>query len=71
MELELEELEDFLILFYLKSLYTMKYDITKSFAPAMPTLGKGTNCIKILLSQASCGMCEPLVPMIFLSKALI
>ena len=49
----------------------MKYDITKSFAPAMPTLGKGTNCIKILLSQASCGMCEPLVPMIFLSKALI
>ena len=49
----------------------MKYGITKSFAPALPTLGKGTNCIKILLSQASEDMYEPLVPMIFLSKALI
>ena len=49
----------------------MKYDITKSFAPAMPTLGKGTDCIKILLSQASKDMNEPLFPMIFPSKALI
>ena len=49
----------------------MKYDISNSIAPAMPTLGKGTNCIKILLSQASKDMNEPLVPMIFLSKALI
>ena len=31
----------------------------------MPTLGKGTECIKILLSQASKGIQEPLVPMFF------
>ena len=43
----------------------MKYDITKPTAPAMPTLGKGTECIKILLSQASKDMYEPLVPMFF------
>ena len=43
----------------------MKYDITKPKAPAMPTLGKGTECIKILLSQASKEMHEALVPMLF------
>ena len=43
----------------------MKYDITKPTAPQMPTLGKGTECIKILLSQASKDMHEPLVPMLF------
>ena len=43
----------------------MKYDISKSTAPAMPKLGKGTECIKILLSQASKDMREPLVPMFF------
>ena len=43
----------------------MKYDITKPKAPKMPTLGKGTECIKILLSQASKDMHEPLVPMLF------
>ena len=43
----------------------MKYDITKPQAPQMPTLGKGTECIKILLSQASKDMHEPLVPMLF------
>ena len=31
----------------------MKYDITKKSAPAMPNLGKGTECIKLLLSQTS------------------
>ena len=31
----------------------------------MPTLGKGTECIKILLSQASKDMHDPLVPMFF------
>ena len=31
----------------------------------MPDLGKGTECIKILLSQASKDMYEPLVPMFF------
>ena len=31
----------------------------------MPTLGKGTECIKLLLSQASKDMHEPLVPILF------
>ena len=31
----------------------MKYDITKHAAPKMPKLGKGTECIKILLFWAS------------------
>ena len=43
----------------------MRYDISKSTAPAIPKLGKGTECIKILLSQASKGMHEPFVPMFF------
>ena len=43
----------------------MRYDISKSTAPVMPTLGKGTECIKLLLSQASKDMYEPLVPMFF------
>ena len=43
----------------------MTYDITKPTAPTMPNLGKGTECIKILLSQASKDMHEPLVPMFF------
>ena len=41
------------------------YDITKPISLAMPKLGKGTECIKILLSQASKDMHEPLVPMLF------
>jgi len=43
----------------------MKYNINKNSAPALPTLGKGTECIKILLSQVSKDMYEPLVPMFF------
>ena len=43
----------------------MRYDISKHSAPKMPTLGKGTECIQILLSQASKDMHEPLVPMLF------
>ena len=43
----------------------MKYDISKATAPAMPNLGKGTECIKFLLTQASEDMHEPLVPMFF------
>jgi hypothetical protein len=31
----------------------------------MPKLGKGTECIQILLTQASKDMHEPLVPMLF------
>ena len=43
----------------------MKYDISKATAPKMPNLGKGTECIQILLSQTSKDMHEPLVPMLF------
>lgn len=43
----------------------MKYDISKNSAPKMPNLGRGTECIKILLSQVSKDMREPLVPMLF------
>ena len=43
----------------------MRYDISKATAPAMPKLGKGTECIKILLSQASKDIHEPLIPMFF------
>ena len=43
----------------------MKYDITKPVAPAMPNLGKGTECFKILLSQTSFDMHAPLLPMLF------
>ena len=37
----------------------MKYEITKATAPAMPNLGKGTECVKLLLTQASKDMHEP------------
>ena len=43
----------------------MRYDISKQTAPSMPRLGKGTECIKILLSQVSKDVREPLVPMLF------
>ena len=43
----------------------MKYDITKPKAPQMPSLGNGTECVRLLLSQASKDMYEPLVPMFF------
>ena len=43
----------------------MRYDISKTSAPKMPNLGRGTECIRILLSQASKDMHEPLVPMLF------
>ena len=41
----------------------MKYDISKPSAPKMPNLGKGTEMMKILLSEASKDMHEPLVPL--------
>ena len=43
----------------------MKYDITKPISPKMPELGRGTECLKLLLSQTSNDMHEPLVPMFF------
>ena len=43
----------------------MRYDISKATAPAMPNLGKGTECIKLLLTQVSKDNYEPFVPMFF------
>ena len=43
----------------------LKYNITISTAPTMPKLGKGTECVQLLLSQVSKDMHEPLVPMLF------
>ena len=43
----------------------MRYDVSKATAPAMPNLGKGTECIRLLLTQTSKDMHEPLVPMLF------
>ena len=42
----------------------MKYDITKTTAPTSPSLGKGTECFRLLLSQASKDMHAPLLPML-------
>ena len=41
----------------------MNYDIFDRVAPAMPRPAKGTEIVKLLLSQASRDMREPLVPM--------
>ena len=52
------------LLFHLKSSISMRYDITKHTAPTMPKLGKGLECFKLLLSQTSFDMYEPLLPML-------
>ena len=41
----------------------MTYNIFSSTAPAMPKPGKGTEIVKLLLSQVSREMREPLLPM--------
>lgn len=43
----------------------MKYDITKPVPPKMPTLGKGLEVVKLLLSQTTKSMHEALAPMVF------
>ena len=43
----------------------MKYDINNKTAPNMPTLGKGTECIQIIPSQASETMFFLLITMYF------
>ena len=43
----------------------MTYNIFDRTAPAMPKPGKGTEVVKLLLSQVSKDMREPLVPMLF------
>lgn len=47
----------------------MRYDITKPMPPMMPTLGRGLETVRILLSQSSKQMHEALAPMIFPSLA--
>jgi hypothetical protein len=41
----------------------MRYNISSTKAPEMPNLGKGTECIKLLLTQASKDMHESHFPM--------
>lgn len=41
------------------------YDIIKQMAPEMPNLGHGLETFRLLLSQASKDMHEPLLPMLF------
>ena len=41
----------------------MKYDLFSNTAPAMPRPGRGTEICKLLLSQVSKDMREPLIPM--------
>ena len=43
----------------------MRYNIGKASSPKMPNLRNRTECIKILLSQVSKDVREPLVPMLF------
>ena len=43
----------------------IKYNLSKPTPPAMPRLGKGTECVQLLLSQVSKDMHQPLVPMLF------
>ena len=43
----------------------MKYYINNKTAPNMPTLGKGTECIQIIPSQASKTMLFLIIPMYF------
>ena len=43
----------------------MTYNIFSNIAPAMPKPSKGTEFVKLLLSQASKDMHELLVPMFF------
>ena len=43
----------------------MKYNISKSTPPAMPNLGRGMECVQLLLSQTSKDMHQALVPMLF------
>lgn len=47
----------------------MIYDITKPIAPAMPKLGKDLAIVKLLLSQVSKDMQEPLAPLLLDSLA--
>ena len=43
----------------------IKFNLSKPTPPMMPRLGKGTECVQLLLSQVSKDMHQPLVPMLF------
>lgn len=43
----------------------LKYNISNTASPRMPRLGKGLECVKLLLTQVSKDMHEPIVPMLF------
>ena len=43
----------------------MKYNLSKTTPPAMPRLGKGTECVALLLSQVSKDTQKPIVSMLF------
>ena len=43
----------------------MKYNISKTTPPPMPNLGRGTECVALLLSQVSKDMQQSIVPMLF------
>ena len=47
-------------MFHLKSRKAMRYDISKQTAPVMPTLGKGTECINLLLRRPQKTCTNPL-----------
>ena len=47
----------------------MKYGISKPSSPKMKRLGKGTECIIILLKQVSKDIYKPMIPMFSLSIA--
>ena len=42
-----------------------KYNLSKHTPPAIPRLGKGTECVQLSLLQVSKDMHQPLVPMLF------
>ena len=46
----------------------MTYNIFNRTAPAMPKPAKGTEIVKLLLSQVSKDIREPLLPMNFVAK---
>ncbi len=53
------------MMLYLKCNQSINYDITPPIAPKMPNLGKGAECIRLLLSQVSKHMHESLFSMLF------
>ena len=49
----------YLLIIHLKLSESMRYNISTFTSPKKPNLGKGTECIKLLLSQVSEDMLNP------------